>query len=147
MAEDNPERSWERVVRCALGRRRSEAETAGGLTPSNLFGERAAMAAATASECTRRRDSRYESGWLMPSMRWSEIEGWKRDCRVCLMLRGPESAVTVGWEGWFGRRALRRNWEQSMDRLARTGSTEASWWRWSVEAILREPVAMRRAGF
>ena len=26
-------------------------------------------------------------------------------------------------------------------------STEASWWRWSVEAILREPVAMRRAEF
>ena len=42
------------------------------------------------------------------------------------MLRGPESAVMVGWEGWFGRRALRRNWEQSMDRWARTGSTEAS---------------------
>ena len=37
-------------MRCALGRRRSEAETTGWLTPSNLFGERAAMAAATASE-------------------------------------------------------------------------------------------------
>ena len=63
------------------------------------------------------------------------------------MLRGPESAVTVGWEGWVGRRALRRNWEHSMDRWARTGSTEASWWRWSVEAILRKSVAMRRADF
>ena len=46
------------------------------------------------------------------------------------MLRGPESAVTVGWEGWFGRRALSRNWEQSMDRWARTRG---------VPNILRQP--------
>ena len=40
VSQEKPERSWERVVRCALGRRHSEAETTGGLTPSNLFGER-----------------------------------------------------------------------------------------------------------
>ena len=33
------------------------------------------------------------SGCVMPSIRWAEIKGRKRDCRVCLMLRGPEVKV------------------------------------------------------
>ena len=63
------------------------------------------------------------------------------------MDRVPEGAVTIGWDGWEGRRALRRNWEQRRDRWLWTGSTWASECRWSMGAIFRDPVAILRAEY
>ena len=55
--------------------------------------------------------------------------------------------VTMWWEGWWGRRAEARNWEQSKERWFCTGRMCVSWWRWLREDILVDPVQMRRAWF
>ena len=86
-------------------------------------------------------------GSVVPFVRRWAIEGRKRDWRVSFMDRVPEGAVTIGWEGWDGRRALRRNWEQRRLRWLWTGSNWASECRWSVDAILRDPVAILSAEF
>ena len=65
MAEENPERN----VRWALGIRRSEAETTGGLTFSTLFGEWAAVAAAKQCQSAHVGGTRDRS--------WEDIDGWK----------------------------------------------------------------------
>ena len=54
------------------------------------------------------------------------MEGRKRDCRVCFMLRGPDGRVTVEWLGWWGRRELRRYCEQRRERWSATGRTSVS---------------------
>ena len=81
-----------------------------------------------------------------PTSRW-DTEGRKRDWRVCFMARMPEGAVTTGKEGWEGRRALRRNWEQRRDRWELTGRTCASVWRCPMSDIPTHPVMVQRAAF
>ena len=49
------------------------------------------------------------------------------------MGRGPEWRVTREWDGWWGRRALARYWEQRSWRWLETGRTLVSEWRWSGE--------------
>ncbi len=55
------------------------------------------------------------------------------DWRVCFMGRGLEWRVTREWDGWWGRRALARYWEQRSWRWLETGRTLDSEWRWSKE--------------
>ena len=53
----------------------------------------------------------------------------------------------MGKQGCWGRSELERNCRQRSERLSATGKTSASLCRCETEAILWEPVAMRRAEF
>ena len=70
-----------------------------------------------------------------------------RDWNVCFMSLSAEGEVTTSWGGLVGWRALARYWEQIRERWSWTGSISFSSCKWSIEAILTQPVAMRRAEF
>ena len=142
-----PERSCESVVLVGRGRALSDWLMAGGSVPRTTLGSADETAASTAEVWRALRVGGYVSGGVVPLTRYWEMDGRKRDWRVFLMVLGPEGWVTVVKLGWWGRRALERNCWQRRDKLAETGRTSTSLWRWETEAILWEPVAMRRAEF
>jgi len=55
--------------------------------------------------------------------------------------------VTTSWEGLVDWRTLARYWEKIRERCSWTGSISVSSCKSSIEAILTQPVAMRRAEF
>ena len=68
-------------------------------------------------------------------------------CSDCFILLGPESAVTIGKDMWFGCRHVAKCWEQSILRCSSTLRTFASVCRWSIGVIIMQPVTMRMAEF
>ena len=59
----------------------------------------------------------YWPGGTVPWVRYGVRVGRKRDWSVRRILRGPEGAVVIGWEGI---RVRARNWEDRRERWSYT---------------------------
>ena len=58
----------------------------------------------------------YWPGGMVPRVRYGDTVGRNRDWSVWRMVRGPEEAVVIGWDGWEGIRVRARNWEDRRER-------------------------------